>query len=1596
MIKNLLTFILVLCGVSTFAQQKVRPISSDDGPVRLSQVRTSDPNNKNLGIGASDNVMTFTDTNGNQIEIPGSLSSGSCGFVEAREKQLEKYPELGTDDDFELWMKETIQREELNAQTAVLTGPECNVRFIPYVVHICHPGDAVNTVGNVTGTNISAAQVASQISAMNEAFRKTNLDRNNVDTWDDVSADFRIEFVPALINPDTGLPLAEPGINRVDLVANNFPVGTDFNNAGDAVNAFDGMIKPATIMDPTQVANIWTIDLAQNTGGLFGYSQFPSTSGLGGIPANGGAANTDGNVIDVFSFQRTADNDGSFTGFFDALQEGGITVHEFGHWFGLRHIDADDGGGCTADDFVADTPLQASPSGFNGSGGCQSAGTDSCPADDFVDMVQNYMDVSGDSCFDLFTLGQMARSEAVLANSPRRMELTFSPVADPPAREPFVFFEVEDIIRDEVEAEGCSPFQDILIRPRILDCTNMAGSPVATVTVNTGLSTAVEGVDFEFISGNTATFAGTGPEVLGIPVRIFSDSVIEGNETIVFDISLNAGGSDAILHPDPAYLQAVWNVDDATEPMDISELNFVDQGDPDTTPDPCFEQDITLEILTDNFPGETTWELVDDGTGAVIQSGGPLTAPATLITENFTLPIGSYTFTIFDQFADGICCGFGPGEYTLSSNGTVIATGGMFGASESTTFCVDNMSEVGTFNGVIPVNASVNEVENCGDDFSEYFLAINTSACVTAEASYTATVEIDPSSTATLGDDFVFPMGNIVTFQGNDAETVVLPIRFLSDQIAEGSETLVLNISLSSNLANLGADSTTTITILDTDLPILTIASVTRNVNETEYNCESDSNLFDVTVSLGGCISSANIEFSLVQSANSVALEEVDFNFVGDTTFEYTDANLNEVAVFTIEVFNDGILEGEELLLLDLELVDPLSASITNSDFPISIFDPLGITAPSVSEIGFIDFENGLPQGWVISKILEDEPNDFVVGSNSDLPGNAVHVTNDAMGNQAFLYDNNTVPSTIVLLSPPFLIDGPTPYDFLFQVEGEAGFFAPFDFGFVGLVDGSIPIDDTAGIAATQIGVFLQGAPMPTEFSNFSGFTDLEFYNTVGGFTGPVRLAFQFVNDDSITNQPPLAVDEIDLTGVSTGTFIETSKMIGNEIPEYPLDADSDTYYYNTQDFDIAMRMNSSSDNGCSSGWVSQAGSGTQQLISEFSNEFTTEKIFTFQTEQPDEDASLEVGLYYTEVEIAGWEAATGRDRSELQMFKTSGFSPVTGFGGDIEINILLDNFPAETTFTLVNDETGATVLSGGPFNGAGATVIEQVTLPEGNYTFTIFDQFNDGICCGFGDGMYSVTSGTDVIAEGGVFGASESTSFFVTDNILELCQDYRDIDFAPVTLIPYVGGGGFQAVANFDTGLAEITGFGLSAIPSFVPGEFTAVQNEEQVEIFFEEKGNQENIEVLIFEEFNRDLEWVELQTVFPNATGNYDILDLFPHNGINRYRVTVILTNGETITTCIEAQVFFEPTNDFQVSPNPAQNDINVVLSDGSADGLLELEIYDGSGRIVMQQDFISTAGVARFDLDISQLALGQYYIRITGARGFERTTTFIKQSN
>ncbi len=110
---------------------------------------------------------------------------------------------------------------------------------------------------------------------------------------------------------------------------------------------------------------------------------------------------------------------------------------------------------------------------------------------------------------------------------------------------------------------------------------------------------------------------------------------------------------------------------------------------------------VTLDILTDNYPEENNWEIVDQSDGSTVISGGPYVGDQTNFTENICLSNGCYELIFYDSFSDGMQYQGVVGNYILTdSSGNTLAeiiAGGNFGAQANHPFCVADTPMTASF-----------------------------------------------------------------------------------------------------------------------------------------------------------------------------------------------------------------------------------------------------------------------------------------------------------------------------------------------------------------------------------------------------------------------------------------------------------------------------------------------------------------------------------------------------------------------------------------------------------------------------------------------------------------------------------------------------------------------------------------------------------------------------------------------------------------------------------------------------------------------------------------------------------------------------------
>ena len=119
-----------------------------------------------------------------------------CATIENMENMRAQYPEMESTTEFENWLQDKMAEAERNG-----TIHSRMVLTIPVVVHVIYNGQAIGT-----GTNISQAQIESQIDVLNEDYRRMlGTPGHNTDS---VGADTEIEFCLAYVDPN-GQVLAE-------------------------------------------------------------------------------------------------------------------------------------------------------------------------------------------------------------------------------------------------------------------------------------------------------------------------------------------------------------------------------------------------------------------------------------------------------------------------------------------------------------------------------------------------------------------------------------------------------------------------------------------------------------------------------------------------------------------------------------------------------------------------------------------------------------------------------------------------------------------------------------------------------------------------------------------------------------------------------------------------------------------------------------------------------------------------------------------------------------------------------------------------------------------------------------------------------------------------------------------------------------------------------------------------------------------------------------------------------------------------------------------------------------------------------------------
>lgn len=319
----------------------------------------------------------------------------------------------------------------LENEASRIAGPEDTIYTVRVVIHMVY-------LANDSLQNIPDDIVQSQIQALNRDYGTFNADTINLRP---IFHRFRgypkIQFELATTDPD-GNPTT--GIDRVAGKSPSIPPQTaldslvgavdDWFKKGFTVTNKNGNLDTtigAPSWDNKRYLNIWVTnlnlfrDVSQGTLGGFAFAPpgLPNWPLGIGYPSN----EADGVSIDFRFFGVNNYFAQARPDVADVIGQGRTTVHEVGHYLGLRHTWGDYGnllgGDCSNpliaqlvfNDGINDTPVERSPYvNTIGEYRCDTF-VNTCNAlyngVDYPDLFENYMDYSGDQCYNMFTKQQV-------------------------------------------------------------------------------------------------------------------------------------------------------------------------------------------------------------------------------------------------------------------------------------------------------------------------------------------------------------------------------------------------------------------------------------------------------------------------------------------------------------------------------------------------------------------------------------------------------------------------------------------------------------------------------------------------------------------------------------------------------------------------------------------------------------------------------------------------------------------------------------------------------------------------------------------------------------------------------------------------------------------------------------------------------------------------------------------------------------------------------------------------------------------------------------------------------------------------------------
>ncbi|MAY23373.1 MAG: hypothetical protein CMC74_11385 [Flavobacteriaceae bacterium] len=391
---------------------------------------------------------------------------------------------------------------------------------------------------------------------------------------------------------------------------------------------------------------------------------------------------------------------------------------------------------------------------------------------------------------------------------------------------------------------------------------------------------------------------------------------------------------------------------------------------------------------------------------------------------------------------------------------------------------------------------------------------------------------------------------------------------------------------------------------------------------------------YDVNLSIAlGASADADVNFSV--NGSSTATDGIDFELMtSSVTFP---AGSTSTQTMTVRVYEDGILEGDESVVIDFTVNANGGDAVANTSA-----DTFTLTINNDD-----DAPNSVSSTTLYSEDFEGGSYNVTTSSNSGTPwavGNTATASStywDTTGNStnfAFTNDdacncdksNDRLTTTVIDMNGAYS-SASLSFDHAFAdvIAAEAG---------------TVRIS-TNGTTYTTIQTLSN-----TSINNGSGSYTTPWVNTVtvdlSTYIGQSTVYIQFLYNDGNDWSYGMAVDNI-LVTASGNTGVQTAVNTGT--PDQLNVNQMGTAYAQdpgTNDVMTAIVDNDGFDYGCVDVAVSRSGTGAQAYNGSVLPDLVADKTFTFTPSNTTSSGDNTLIFFFEEAEIAGWEAATGLNRN--------------------------------------------------------------------------------------------------------------------------------------------------------------------------------------------------------------------------------------------------------------------------------------------------------------------------------------------------------------